>query len=116
MLPDPGDAILVYLFRLFGQHQVLQVGSVKAHGKPGNAYKVTNSDSNPNTRTAKLDVKHVHLGPSHVQLVEDVFLDAGGGGRRQGHHRHLGELLTKLVQLLVVGAEIVAPLEMANIT
>lgn len=54
---------------------------------------------------------HVHLWPSHVQLVEDVFLDAGGGRGCQSHHWHVGELLTQLMQLLVVWTKIVTPLK-----
>lgn len=55
-------------------------------------------------------MEHVHLWPSHIQLVEDVFLNAGGGSGCQGHHWHLRELLAQFMQLLVVWTEIVAPL------
>lgn len=57
------------------------------------------------------EMGHVHLRPSHIQLVEDVFLNTGGGSGCQGHHRHAGELLTQFVQPLVVWTEIVAPLK-----
>ena len=56
-------------------------------------------------------MEDVHLWPSHIQLVEDVFLNTGGGSGRQGHHQHVGELLTQFVQPFVVWAEIVAPLK-----
>lgn len=56
-------------------------------------------------------MEDVHLWPSHIELVENVFLNARGGGGCQGHHRHFGELLTQFMQLFVVWAEIVAPLK-----
>lgn len=54
---------------------------------------------------------YVHLRPGHIELVEDVFLNTGGGSGCQGHHRHFGELLTQFMQPLVVWTEIVAPLK-----
>lgn len=56
-------------------------------------------------------MEHIHLRPGHIQLVEDVFLNTGGGGGRQRHHRHVGEPLTQLMQLLVVWTEVVTPLK-----
>ncbi len=56
------------------------------------------------------EMEDVHLRPSHVQLVEDVFLHTGSGCGCQGHHRHFGKLLTQFMQPLVVWTEIVAPL------
>lgn len=67
-----------------------------------------NSDTKLNWKS---ETEHVHLWPSHVQLVEDVFLNTGGGGGCQGHHWHFGELLTQLMQPLVIWAEIMAPLK-----
>ena len=55
-------------------------------------------------------MKHVQLGPAHLQLVEDVLLDTGGGGGGQGHDGHLGEPLPQLVHPLVVRPEVVTPL------
>lgn len=46
---------------------------------------------------SKTEHEHVHLRPYHIQLVEDVFLNTGGGGGRQGDHRHAGELLTQFM-------------------
>lgn len=115
MLLDPTDAILVHLFGLFGQHGILQVCSVETHGKPENildgkfsAVLKLNSFKKSETQP---EMEHVHLRPSHIQLVEDVFLNAGGGSGRQGHHWHLRELLTQFMQPLVVWTEIVAPLK-----
>lgn len=53
----------------------------------------------------------IHLGSTHVQLVEDVFLHSGSSCGCQSHHCHIRELLTQFMQLLVVWAEIVAPLK-----
>ena len=55
-------------------------------------------------------MKDVQLGPAHLQLVEDVLLDAGGGGGSKGHDGHFGELLPQLVHPLVVRPEVVTPL------
>lgn len=38
-------------------------------------------------------MRDAHLRPIHIELVVDVFLNTGGGGRRQRHHGHLRELL-----------------------
>lgn len=56
-------------------------------------------------------MEDVHLWTSHIELVEDVFLNTGCSGGCQGHHRHFGELLTQFMQPFVVWAEIVAPLK-----
>ena len=45
-----------------------------------------------------------------MQLVNDVGPHSWGGGGRECHHGHAGELLPQLAQPLVVGAEVVAPL------
>lgn len=50
------------------------------------------------------------LGVGHVQLGEDVGLDARRGGGGQGHHRRVGKLGAQGAQAGVVGAEVVAPL------
>lgn len=55
-------------------------------------------------------LEHIHLRLGHLQLVEDVLLDAGGGSGGQGHDRHFGELLPQLVHPLVVWPEVMAPL------
>lgn len=57
------------------------------------------------------DIRHVHLWLSHIQLVVDVFLNTGGRRCCQGHHGHLRKLLAQFMQLLVIWAEIVAPLK-----
>lgn len=36
----------------------------------------------------------IHLGSTHVQLVEDVFLHSGSSCGCQSHHCHIRELLT----------------------
>lgn len=118
VLLDPGDAVLINLFRFLGQHGILQVCSVETHGKPENILDGMNEFNNIKKtnlkeilREIEAEVGHVHLRPSHIQLVEDVFLNTGGGGGCQGHHRHIGELLTQFMQPLVVWPEIVAPLK-----
>lgn len=46
MLLDPADAILVHLFRFFGQHRVLQVCPVETHGKPGDVFEISVTEVN----------------------------------------------------------------------
>lgn len=112
VLLDPAGAVLVHLFGFLRQHGVLQVGSVETHGKPAHTsdgkHAVTCWAKQKKSRESEF--KHLHLWPSHIELVEDVFLHARGGGGRQSHHRHVGELLTQFVQPLVVWTEIMAPL------
>lgn len=60
---------------------------------------------------SETEIEHVHLRPSHIQLVQDVFLNTGGSSGCQGHHWHFGELLTQLMQPLVVRTKIVTPLK-----
>lgn len=98
MLLDPADAVLVYFFGFLWQHGVLQVRSVETHGKPRNTldrkYVVT-VDWKRNA--FKNVIGHIHLWPSHVQLVEDIFLDTRSGGGCQSHHWHTGELLAQFM-------------------
>lgn len=73
--------------------------------------KVSASKFRFNHTSRQSDTERVHLWLSHIQLVVDVFLNTGGGGSCQGHHGHLRKLLAQFVQLLVIWAEIVAPLK-----
>lgn len=53
---------------------------------------------------------HLHQRLAHLQLVEDVLLDAGRRRRGQRHDGHFGKLLPELVHPLVVWPEVMAPL------
>jgi hypothetical protein len=47
---------------------------------------------------------------AQLKLREDVFPHALGGGRGEGHERHLGEALAQLDEAPVLGPEVVPPL------